>query len=225
MANQSFQSVPPNIEDPVVLRRFLAKLLEQLDIAFGNRAQQEAFSSEKEFQQTVSKLENKFNEALSKLERTITETGNDSAEYTDETATNIEGLSLVNLLTKSRATVDSFPSGLIMMWSGTLGTIPDGFVLCDGSNGTPDLQDKFIIGAGSTYNVGDTGGKDKYNSGELTTNSASSGVTLNTTTTTCTTGSETVISNVTLNELGHSHSLPEFSILPPYYALAYIMKV
>lgn len=31
------------------------------------------------------------------------------------------------------------------MWSGTIATIPDRFQLCDGTNGTPDLRDRFII--------------------------------------------------------------------------------
>lgn len=39
------------------------------------------------------------------------------------------------------------PSGLIVMWSGTIATIPTGWKLCDGSAGTPDLRDRFIIGA------------------------------------------------------------------------------
>jgi hypothetical protein len=52
----------------------------------------------------------------------------------------------------------SFPKGGIVMWSGSAGTIPLGWALCNGSNGTPNLQDRFIIGAGSTYSVGNTGG-------------------------------------------------------------------
>jgi microcystin-dependent protein len=39
------------------------------------------------------------------------------------------------------------PSGLIAMWSGTIATIPSGWYLCNGSNGTPDLRDRFIVGA------------------------------------------------------------------------------
>ena len=50
------------------------------------------------------------------------------------------------------------PNGAIIMWSGTVATIPDGFSLCDGSNGTPDLRNRFVIGAGSNYAVGATGG-------------------------------------------------------------------
>jgi len=40
-----------------------------------------------------------------------------------------------------------FIAGMIVMWSGTVATIPSGWVLCNGSNGTPDLRDRFIIGA------------------------------------------------------------------------------
>jgi hypothetical protein len=50
------------------------------------------------------------------------------------------------------------PSGLIAIWSGSLGSIPSGWVLCNGSNGTPDLRNSFILGAGSTYAVGTVGG-------------------------------------------------------------------
>lgn len=50
------------------------------------------------------------------------------------------------------------PNGAIIMWSGSVATIPDGFSLCDGANGTPDLRNRFVIGAGNTYAVGATGG-------------------------------------------------------------------
>ncbi|MBF0522506.1 MAG: hypothetical protein HQL24_05550 [Candidatus Omnitrophica bacterium] len=43
--------------------------------------------------------------------------------------------------------VDSVPKGIIVAWSGTIANIPSGWTLCNGSNGTPDLRDKFIIGA------------------------------------------------------------------------------
>lgn len=42
---------------------------------------------------------------------------------------------------------NSVPTGIITMWSGTIATIPSGWYLCDGNNSTPDLRDKFIIGA------------------------------------------------------------------------------
>lgn len=47
----------------------------------------------------------------------------------------------------------AFVSGMIMMWSGSIASIPSGWVLCNGSNGTPDLRDKFVIGA-SVDNAG-----------------------------------------------------------------------
>ncbi len=43
----------------------------------------------------------------------------------------------------------AFSAGMIMMWSGTIATIPSGWVLCNGSNSTPDLRNKFVIGAHS----------------------------------------------------------------------------
>jgi microcystin-dependent protein len=52
------------------------------------------------------------------------------------------------------------PSGAIVLWSGALVDIPSGWLLCDGTDGTPDLRGKFIVGAGGTYDVGDTGGAD-----------------------------------------------------------------
>ena len=56
------------------------------------------------------------------------------------------------------ASVTPIPSGGILIWSGSIGSIPVGYYLCNGSNGTPDLRDKFVVGAGSTYAVGNTGG-------------------------------------------------------------------
>jgi hypothetical protein len=51
-----------------------------------------------------------------------------------------------------------FPSGGIIMWSGSIINIPTGWYLCNGSNSTPDLRNKFVMGAGSTYIVGANGG-------------------------------------------------------------------
>ena len=58
----------------------------------------------------------------------------------------------------SAPTVTPIPSGVIVFWSGSIGSIPAGWYLCDGSNGTPNLKDRFIVGAGSSYSVSQTGG-------------------------------------------------------------------
>lgn len=51
------------------------------------------------------------------------------------------------------------PKGGIIMWSGAIEDIPEGWALCDGNNKTPDLIDRFIIGAGKSYAVDKTGGE------------------------------------------------------------------
>ena len=56
------------------------------------------------------------------------------------------------------AASSTLPSGMILLWSGSIGSIPAGFLLCDGTNSTPDLRDRFVVGAGSSYSVNQTGG-------------------------------------------------------------------
>ena len=56
------------------------------------------------------------------------------------------------------ADINTFQTGMIMLWSGSSASIPDTWYLCDGSNGTPNLMDRFVVGAGSSYTVGATGG-------------------------------------------------------------------
>jgi len=119
------------------------------------------------------------------------------------------------------------PSGIIVIWWGSIGSIPEGWALCDGTNGTPDLRDRFIVGAGSSYNVGDTGGEAFHT---LTINEMPS----HTHTTTWYehggppgiqvpigaqhTDPFTSTSNPTGGDQPHENR-------PPYYSLAYIMKL
>ena len=56
------------------------------------------------------------------------------------------------------AIASPIPTGIIVMWSGTTTSVPSGWALCDGTNGTPNLFNKFIVGAGGTYTVNATGG-------------------------------------------------------------------
>lgn len=60
---------------------------------------------------------------------------------------------------------DSFiikaPVGTIVIWSGTADDIPNGWHICDGTEGTPDLRGKFVLGAGNTHSVGEEGGEEE----------------------------------------------------------------
>lgn len=57
------------------------------------------------------------------------------------------GTNTSQIATTAFVLANSVPSGLISMWSGSIASIPSGWYLCNGSNGTPDLRNKFIIGA------------------------------------------------------------------------------
>lgn len=76
-----------------------------------------------------------------------------SAGSTIGTYDNIYGI--VGVQTAVGTTI---PLGVITLWYGSIGSVPTGWYLCDGANGTPDLRDKFVVAAGSTYAVGATGG-------------------------------------------------------------------
>jgi hypothetical protein len=62
------------------------------------------------------------------------------------------------ILQNAPVSAPAIPAGGIIIWSGSTGSVPSGWLLCDGTNGTPDLRDRFIIGAGNTYAVNATGG-------------------------------------------------------------------
>ena len=91
----------------------------------------------------------------------------DNDTYLSRTATvniyyNNEAIPRVSLavLRTSLETTSNVPTGTVISWYGNLSYLPDGWLLCDGSNGTPDLRNKFITGAGDNYLLGDTGGSD-----------------------------------------------------------------
>jgi hypothetical protein len=151
-------------------------------------------------------------------------------------------------LTATGTVTGIFPSGLIALWSGSIASIPTGWYLCNGSNGTPDLRDRFIVGAGSTYAVAATGGsKDaivvshthtatssvtdpghthSYGGRNPSVNIAYAGTGgdpyFATTQNLTTASSQTGVSVST--SVASSGSSGTDANLPPYYALAYIMK-
>lgn len=150
--------------------------------------------------------------------------------------------------TTARANLDvaqavySVPAGGIIMWSGSIASIPTGWFLCNGANGTPNLQDRFVIAAGSGYAVAATGGSANaivvshthtFTGNALPTHFHGSGVSsgggggpypqapgseinqINTSAVSAGTPSGT---NSTTGSSGTNANLP------PYYALAFIMK-
>jgi len=163
----------------------------------------------------------------------------DSTSVLVNTYDNIAGI-----LTTIPTTVPSVPSGCILIWSGSVGSIPSGFVICDGTNGTPDLRNSFVLGAGNSYTVGQTGGSTDAivvshthtatstvtdpshahptgSSGAGSPNGANlSGVGYGSASSTgsATTGITVATTNTTTGVSGTNANLP------PYYALAYIYK-
>ena len=128
------------------------------------------------------------------------------------------------------STLDSIvPRGVILMWSGNENNIPDGWALCNGENGTPDLRDRFIVGAGGKYGAGETGGSEAI---DINHSHSYSG-TVNETTSTDYHRVPTTGNQIYYPTTSHKHSYSGTTnaynatknILPPYYALCYIMKL
>ena len=170
---------------------------------------------------------------------------------------------------------NAIPTGVITLWSGSTETIPSNWALCNGANGTPDLRNRFVVGAGSTYAVDATGGsadaiavthshtastnstgahthslsgstnttgnhKHTYSNLQGTTTSFGGGGTFDPkdkgdiTKNTSTIGNHShTISGTAASKGNHTHTVTVASggasgtnkNLPPYYALAYIMKI
>lgn len=125
------------------------------------------------------------------------------------------------------------PIGGIIIWSGSQSDIPTNWQLCDGTKGTPDLRNRFVVGAGNQYTVGNTGGEATHTLTVDEMPSHSHGFSINgyvgtNTSPTTYSGGTTVISdpsyisNLTSSQTGGSQPLNN---LPPYYALCYIMKI
>lgn len=154
------------------------------------------------------------------------------------------GTSNTQLATTAFVLNNGLPSGCIVLWSGSSGSIPSGWYLCDGGNSTPDLRDRFIVGAGNVYAVGNVGGSTDSivvthshtatsnvtdpghfhtvvanpggSSGAFGGGTSSSATSINTDTKT--TG---ITVSTTVDSTGSSGTNAN---LPPYYALCYIMK-
>ena len=145
----------------------------------------------------------------------------------------------------------SIPTGAIVIWSGAANAIPSGWTLCNGQNSTPDLRNRFVVGAGDTYAVAATGGAttDSFSDSDSISISVSGS---GTTAKESITGLTTANSNGTYQQQWiqsthnnhyygqtrtHTHTFSfsgsgtdtanisgTIDTLPPYYALCYIMK-
>jgi microcystin-dependent protein len=155
--------------------------------------------------------------------------------------TSASGTSLITLdnlygiLQTAPAVTNTVPSGLIAIWSGSTGSIPSGWLLCNGSNGTPDLRNSFILGAGNTYAVGATGGSTDAivvshthsitDPGHVHANGATNVASMNVGGSNFnrldTSNTASAVTGISINTAGVSGSGAN---MPPYYALAFIMK-
>jgi hypothetical protein len=125
-------------------------------------------------------------------------------------------------------TVDDLPRGIITMWSGSKTEIPDGWILCNGNKGTPDLRGRFVVGAGGQYSLDEEGGQEEVtlSESELPAHSHDyeqydGADEFNTGGTVEDSNNLETYATQTTTETGGGQAHEN---RPPYYALAYIMK-
>ena len=97
----------------------------------------------------ANRLEVTFAEPNNKAVNTFTIDKLTAASTSSDNSTNLANTNFVHQV---------LPYGSIIMWYGASTAIPSGWALCNGSNNTPDLRNRFVIGAGSSYAVAATGG-------------------------------------------------------------------
>ena len=124
------------------------------------------------------------------------------------------------------------PQGAIIMWGGAIADIPSGWVFCNGSNSTPDLRDKFVIGAKQDdAGVAKTNieGSLKQTGGAIQHDHSFTGdghahALLMDTNPTAVGGENEVSTGTVVEPAAGTTDLNPNPLVPPYYALAYIMK-
>lgn len=126
------------------------------------------------------------------------------------------------------------PARPIVMWHGLLSEIPFGWALCDGTNGTPDMRDKFVKGAAAGQNPGGTGGNLTHTHADHAYTPAG---TVGGIAATATSAVKVGTSASNAAAQSHTHPAPAFNGTPaalahdapnhepPYYKLAFIMKL
>jgi len=116
------------------------------------------------------------------------------------------------------ANTPGMPSGSIVLWYGSVASIPAGWILCNGASDTPDLRNKFVVGAGDTYAVDATGGAINHNhpfDGNGHTHTLGSGGDVAEGSDYSEDTSEVEVTGTTDSGDGR----------PPYHALCYIMRI
>lgn len=123
----------------------------------------------------------------------------------------------------------TIPAGAILIWSGQPNQVPAGWALCNGTNGTPDLRDRFVVGAGSGYLVGANGGEAQHTLAiaELPSHNHSMGSMMRTNgLTSLAQGGLGMYYSLTLAQAtDYTGGGEPHENRPPYYALCYIMKL
>ena len=122
------------------------------------------------------------------------------------------------------------PAGMICMWSGD--AVPEGWAVCDGQNGTPDLRGRFILGVSETHPMGETGGAEEVTLTEDQMPShnhayylAKGGKSIVSSSVGNNTGYPYLSNANSLANAGNKGSNEPHPNMPPYYALIYIMKL
>lgn len=148
------------------------------------------------------------------------------------------GTNNTQIATTAFVQANGVPIGGIIMWGGLIVDIPSGWQLCDGTNGTPNLRDRFVVGAGSTYATGASGGsKDAIvpihthaisdpGHTHLVENYAgvSGGTPQINASTSATAGERTGVSTTGISVASTGEDTTNKN-LPPYYALAFIQRI
>lgn len=127
------------------------------------------------------------------------------------------------------------PKGVILLWSGPVDSIPAGYGLCDGTNGTPDLRGRFVVGAGDighAFQPQSIGGSDRTSMEGSHTHTINNGGAHNHTATTVEVqaGTGTTVVSALAAAADHTHTANlvgdhDHESLPPYYALCYIQRL
>lgn len=113
--------------------------------------------------------------------------------------------------------MSAVPAGTICLWHGAIVDIPTGWILCNGANGTPDLRDRFIVCAGGAFAVGAAGGNQTHThtfTGDGHNHDFTAGFGI---------ASGAVYDNTTSTDPARG-TTDSGNHLPPYHALAYIMR-